>query len=391
MIKSVHDSILWIKVDGKLFPNKQDVYVAFVNIPPDGNTYYQYYDVDLFLLLEEDVLFYRDNGCVLVIGDLNSRSGTQTEYIINDSLNDGVRQHISHLLEYEDSTVRVPRNSEDKTVNNFGRRLLNLCRATNLVILNGRTISDSAGSLTFQNHLGASVIDYAVADNRAFDVVTDFNVGALNEFSDHAPIYITLRAQDLNGNNTFSDCYNGCIEPSYYTKVRWNDELKPHIQELMNSHHDSLHAIFDDVMTTGDTNHCVTRFTDIMTSIFESCTEKHKVKCQCTCHRKRATKSLTDKPWFDDTCKRLRHVYLDALRVYNSNRSDQNRVLLSARKREYKLYMNKAKIIFRQYEGDQLEYLRRTNPKAFFRHFKKTNPPTKNRISMNTSKRLYLH
>ena len=112
--------------------------------------------------------------------------------------------------------MHVPRNSEDKTVNNFGRRLLNLCRATNLVILNGRTISDSARSLTFQNHLGASVIDYAVADNRAFDVVTDFNVGALNEFSDHAPIYITLRAQDLNGNNTFSDCYNGCIEPSYY-------------------------------------------------------------------------------------------------------------------------------------------------------------------------------
>ena len=42
--------------------------------------------------------------------------------------------------------------------------------------------------ITFFNHLGTSVIDYALTDSKLWEHVKNFRVLDFNEWSDHAPI-----------------------------------------------------------------------------------------------------------------------------------------------------------------------------------------------------------
>ena len=53
----------------------------------------------------------------------------------------------------------------DKTVLDYGHKLIDLCTATNMCILNGRAFDDkNVGRLTCCNHRGQSVVDYALVD-----------------------------------------------------------------------------------------------------------------------------------------------------------------------------------------------------------------------------------
>ena len=59
-----------------------------------------------------------------------------------------------------DSDVDIHRKSMDKKKNNFGNRLLELCRCNNLFICNGRVGNDKGiGKFTSKN---SNVVDYAI-------------------------------------------------------------------------------------------------------------------------------------------------------------------------------------------------------------------------------------
>ena len=56
--------------------------------------------------------------------------------------------------------MSVYRKNEDKTINTYGRRLLELTNACGLIFLNGRSGFDKRGSFTFCNHIGKATDDY---------------------------------------------------------------------------------------------------------------------------------------------------------------------------------------------------------------------------------------
>ena len=62
------------------------------------------------------------------------------------------------------------RMSMDHTVNSLGRKLLNMCTITGLLILNGRIHGDKTGKFTFCNQMGYSVIDYVFAKYENFNI-----------------------------------------------------------------------------------------------------------------------------------------------------------------------------------------------------------------------------
>ena len=68
---------------------------------------------------------------IILTGDFNARTGVLLDYIAEDS-----DQHIPLPPEYE-LDIPVPRSSEDRTVNNFGKELIELCIAGQLRIVNG--------------------------------------------------------------------------------------------------------------------------------------------------------------------------------------------------------------------------------------------------------------
>jgi hypothetical protein len=54
------------------------------------------------------------------------------------------------------------RRSEDKEVNEEGRKLISFCEILNLEILNGSREGDVEGKMTFISKIGMSVIDYTL-------------------------------------------------------------------------------------------------------------------------------------------------------------------------------------------------------------------------------------
>ena len=65
-------------------------------------------------------------------------------------------------------TEPVFRCSEDKTLNAYGKQLLNICIALNFCIANGVCNSDPEGRYTYVSDTGNSVSDYFLVSDGIF-------------------------------------------------------------------------------------------------------------------------------------------------------------------------------------------------------------------------------
>lgn len=153
--------------------------------------FYNVYQEDIYQLLEDSIGIYSDQGNVFVMGDLNSRTGRGADFNLSDNLHEDIHRAIDDVIVYNEDIPDNIRNSEDSEVNTFGRSLFQLCKTTDLIILNGHTNGDYEGKLTFYSSLGTSVIDYALACNHGQTkvLIECFEVGGYNMHSDHAPIF----------------------------------------------------------------------------------------------------------------------------------------------------------------------------------------------------------
>ena len=196
-------------------------------IPPAGNSYYTHYECDLFECLESDLEFFANKGVSCIIGDLNARLGTLEDTIKNDSLNWKVAENLEHLFLYPNDTSLQPRNSKDSNVNSHGQKFVALCRESGLRVINGRTISDANGEITFQNRQGTSLIDISAIHFSAFNLVNDLTIGDFTEYSDHAPVTLTLKATF-----TIPQLQCTCTRRST-TSAAWNPECAQQLYECV--------------------------------------------------------------------------------------------------------------------------------------------------------------
>ena len=98
-------------------------------------------NADLFEILE-NICPFKSKGKVYVFGDFNGRIGEKSDFVICDK-----------NLEDIDLEEHIPdrplvRASPDKTCNNQGKRILELCKSNNLRIANGR-LGDVLNTSTF--------------------------------------------------------------------------------------------------------------------------------------------------------------------------------------------------------------------------------------------------
>ena len=109
---------------------------------------------------------------MLIAGDFNSRMGRE-----------------GGSVGWEGEVVE--RRSKDEVVNEDGRKLLGIAGENGWHILNGNKTGDEEGEYTYIGPRGATVIDYALANTRAWDSIKEMRVGARTE-SDHQPLIVEL-------------------------------------------------------------------------------------------------------------------------------------------------------------------------------------------------------
>ena len=214
-----------LKLDKVFFTLENDVFVLSPYIRPqsssrqDAETGPSHFDI-----LEDKICELKQKGNIVVLGDLNARSGDlddiDTHLIHPQSQRDYLcASHIPHCCEELTHSPITPhllqslghsvhRTNSDHTVNEYGRKLVDLCCSCSMVILNGRVGRDrDHGQMTFHNHRGQSAIDYALSDSAILPYCTNFEVKDINIiYSDHSPIVLTIEFagfdNDINGTHT---------------------------------------------------------------------------------------------------------------------------------------------------------------------------------------------
>ena len=132
------------------------IHMWCIYIPPEKSTYF---DKEIFDELESDIglIYFNSKGNTMILGDFNGRTNTLEDYVPKDGNN--------FINDVSDISLHPKiRQNFDTTINNHGRQLINICKNTDLRILNGRTKGDSLGRPTFHGKNGISTIDYIICD-----------------------------------------------------------------------------------------------------------------------------------------------------------------------------------------------------------------------------------
>ena len=162
------------------------MYLAATYVAPESSPIHNIYNDNIFKLIETDIFSFKELGKVFLTGDFNPRVGRKCDFIENDRrINDDTSMDVDTPL---------LRNTCDMTSNRVGDLLLEICKATNVRIVNGRLHDDkNTGKVTCITHNGQSLVDYLITDETNFSDITQFTVGDLNTFSNHAPIVFSFR------------------------------------------------------------------------------------------------------------------------------------------------------------------------------------------------------
>ncbi|CAG2184524.1 unnamed protein product [Mytilus edulis] len=269
LIENESNFVMWINVSSQYTKLDDDVILGSVYIPPENT---RYSSSDSFREIENDILEYSSRyKYVCLAGDFNSRTSIDLDHVSSED-NDFDDILIESSI-FEENSLHIPdnltcpttRENMDKTKNNYGNLLLDLCRYTGVYIVNGRIGDNITGKLTSKN---AATVDYFLATPDLLNIISNSDVLHFsNLFSDaHCPLDISI-----NINTTTCTC-NACnprtdIQPKKEQIKKWNlakaDEFNEYLDlakietidnalDLLTDDHVNLNNINDTVKNIGD-------------------------------------------------------------------------------------------------------------------------------------------
>ena len=164
-----------------------------VYIPPldSTSTISSFQDNNAFHVLHDDVTHFRALGNVIICGDFNARTGNHPDFISTA----GKDNHDFYNAFCNNETYDFPdnaRKSEDVKVNKYGRELLDLCKSSNMRIMNGY-FNDTTEMYTCCMANGRSLIDYLICDTYCYKKLSTFRIDPLSSDSDHRPLVFSIQ------------------------------------------------------------------------------------------------------------------------------------------------------------------------------------------------------
>ena len=196
-------------------------------IPPSDSPYTS---GDEFNQIMSDIIDIdtKYNNCkICLVGDFNARTGNLPDFIEADKhllhatgLDEGDTDIFMDRNMFEHLNIVADRYTTDKVIDATGKKLLDFCSNTCMLIVNDRTGKKSSGGATCK---GVSTIDYAIASSDLFKHINDFHIDIFDKcLSDiHSPIYLELNSllctdfpePNINQENVTSSPVNPSSDP----------------------------------------------------------------------------------------------------------------------------------------------------------------------------------
>ena len=203
---------MWIKLDKSFFNMSCNVYFLLVYICPENSSYAHKRD-NIFELIENDITIFSKDGECFVCGDFNARTSSLPDYCIDDHSDKIYDIDIPNYI--QDSPI-PRRNMDTSKMNSHGNALLDLCKASGLRFLNGRSIGDHLGYYTCYNHFGnPSVIDYMLCHQNLLKNINFFHIDNPTEFSIHCTLSVSIKTNPFIASHIRTGCALESIENQY--------------------------------------------------------------------------------------------------------------------------------------------------------------------------------
>ena len=339
--------IAWLRADG-IF-GEHTVYICCAYIPPADSVLHKAPDsIDYFTVLGSRVADIQAQGdLVLMAGDFNARTGSLEDFICTEALS-------RHVQELQPETpivdVAVPaRANMDTTTNVFGTQLLDLCRSSGLLIMNGRTRGDTRGEFTFRSSDNASTVDYFVASPQLLTMADTLTVHRDIVVSDHFPLELVFNLP----------CSTAAQRPPTHHSISKHIPRFKYDITAADAYRDKLQCLLSEHLDPEmDAQKYVTKLQNCIT---EAAADVYGLKVS-SAEPKTATQPQN--AWFDDECKHMRKQLGAALR---SSGCDAAAKLLH---KQYKNMLKKKKADFRHTSAQEFCDLVQKKPQKFWATFK---------------------
>ncbi len=149
-----------------------------------------------------------DNCNLCLVGDCNARTADASDYLIFDKeicIEAGLESNSNDFMlsaeQLQELNIPLYRANKDIKSDQKGELLIDLCKSSGLMIVNGRVgrdkgVGNTTCSKVTKKGVSKSNIDYAIASTMLFHQITDFYVDIFDvNLSDcHSPISITLNS-----------------------------------------------------------------------------------------------------------------------------------------------------------------------------------------------------
>ena len=137
--KSNFAGAIWLKLNiGYFFSLNEDLYIACIYIAPyNSSSTENDADSDVFQILLDEIACYNTLGNIMLIGDMNSRTGQMKESLFSNSAAINmfdINQNDKNYNKYEDFCLPT-KVSKDDSVNTNGHKLMELLATCNMYIL----------------------------------------------------------------------------------------------------------------------------------------------------------------------------------------------------------------------------------------------------------------
>ena len=358
----------WLEVDKSIFHSLDEpIHICVAYNPPISS---KYCNKDIYEDISSHIMKYsHTTSRILIVGDLNSRTGDTTEYDEPDKHDE---DHIPREI------IPSKRSNLDKTTNQMGERLIDLCKGCDLQILNGRISGDPKGTFTFfDRKAGASTIDVSIASDPLFPMIKSFVVSHQDELSQHCKVITRIKNLKNNLAETETEDYPWT---ELKTNYKWALTSSTSLATALNSP-DLLPKIEEctQFLNAGLVESASNKVEEIFTLAADIALEK-----PCNQHQRKHPYKHKQKPkkWYDKECRDLKDMVRKKANAKKQNPTQENRMDHSLALKEYKNLCNKKKILFEQQQIRKLEEMK-LDPTEFWGNWKNfgdtyhNNSPTK--------------
>ena len=359
-----------------------------VYIPPSDSPYSSGDEFDQIMSDIIDIGAKYNNCKICLVGDFNARTSNLPDFIEADKhllhatgLDEGDTDIFIDRNMFEHLNIVVDRYTTDKVVDATGKKLLDFCSNTCMLIVNGRTGKKSSGGATCK---GVSTIDYAIASPDLFKHINDFHIDIFDKcLSDvHSPIYLELNSllcTDFPEPNTSQE--NVILQDTTQlnqrkrtTKTNWDPTKKNAFTEAINTPH--IKHLTQQITNLGQNLALVSQseinsLTETLEKMYEDAgveTGITKIYNQCNPVKKNNTTMQKNRkrPWFDNACLQKRKEFFMAKNAFKKSQTTENKLIMAEKSKTYRMAMREASKTYHRDLHNNLRNLKSNNPKEYW-------------------------